>query len=136
MAHGHNIYAAEALYCDTCSGIAAVYVAGLERKSIMVHVLATLRADVNLADNDGITPTFIVAQYGYSNAVQVFGNLGADLNKARPLTLKSSGSDSDHSPGCQQVDNRGFSPAFIAAGIGHSDTIRVLGGLKADLNQT
>ena len=34
-----------------------------------------------------------------------------------------------------QAENNGASPAFIAAEVGHENTVRVLAELNADLNQ-
>ena len=47
-----------------------------------LHVLAELRADLNLGQYVGITPVFTAAQSGNSHLVGVLMELKADVNRA------------------------------------------------------
>ena len=64
----------------------------------MLRALIELGADVNKANNDGLTPLYVGAQEGHEAMVRALIELGADINKA---------------------SDKGVTPLHIAAQKGH-----------------
>ena len=80
----------------------------------VVRALIKAGADINNADDDGVTPLYMAVQNGHEAVVRVLIELSADVNKAR---------------------DTGETPLCIAAHNGYETVVRALIEAGADVNK-
>lgn len=95
-------------------GLTPLYLAVCARRIPVIDVLIEYGADMNLTDDNGITPICTAAKWADGLIVEKLAIQGADLDKAN--------------------DDWG-TPAYIAAQGGFRDVVRVLGDWGADLEK-
>ncbi|XP_055998791.1 ankyrin-1-like [Ostrea edulis] len=78
-----------------------------------IQCLLTNGADINLCNNDGLSPLFIACHNGHDSTVKLLLNNGANIN----LCMKN-----------------GVSPLYIACQNGHDRTVQLLLNNGADIN--
>jgi len=89
-----------------------LYLAAHHGHTGVVRLLLARGADLKAKDGNGDTPLYAAAERGRSTAAELLLAAGADVEVGRP----------------------GYSPLFLAAGLGYSSVVRVLLKYKADPN--
>ena len=78
-----------------------------------VKLLSSLRADVNVKNNDGLTPMFFAMMKEDTEIMKCLAGIGADIH---------------------QPDNEGKTLIFTATGLGKTEAIKCLVSLGVDVN--
>ncbi len=65
---------------DRGTGSSLVSMAAVEDQARILRALIAARADVNHADQFGVTPLHLATSKGYANCIELLGGAGADVN--------------------------------------------------------
>ncbi|XP_062585884.1 uncharacterized protein LOC134247557 [Saccostrea cucullata] len=84
-----------------------------ERRNASIICLMKNDADINLCNNDGVSPLYIACQNGHDSTLQLLLNNGADINLCT---------------------NDGTSPLYTGCYAGHERTVQLLLNNGADIN--
>ena len=69
---------------DIGGGLTCLHVAANQGQMRIVEYLVERRANINMPDNDGVTPLLLAIWKGYASCVNYFLNHGGDLDGTSP----------------------------------------------------
>ena len=98
----------------TSRNISLLHLAAKCGNKNIVQMLIDNKANINQAENNGVTPLYIAAHNGHKDIAKMLIDNGADINQAK---------------------NNGVTPLWIAAQNGHKDIVNMLIKKGANINQ-
>ncbi|MCE3255469.1 MAG: hypothetical protein K0R25_963 [Rickettsiaceae bacterium] len=113
---GSGLVDVDQTFSDGASTIS--YIAAAEGHYKYLEILVDRKANLDKANNDGVTPLFAASQNGHHKCVETL--LTNELNKADPDKAK----------------NDGATPLFVASQMGHHECIKTLLEKGADPDKT
>src|SRR3990167_6892494 len=131
----------------TSRNISLLHLAAKCGNKNIVQMLIDNKANINQAENNGVTPLFIAAHNGHKDIAKMLIDNGADINQAKnngvtPLWIAAQNRHKDivkmlikNGANINQAKNNGATPLYIATQNGHKDIMKMLIKNGANINQ-